>query len=99
MIAQFYFSSLQSSGTGFITMATSVRHPAEPAETVPLHKHKNKVSWTLSRPKHPAQVHTEVHPLWGIEMGLSVEFGDKRLIPNYVSIVWTLSAGIIVLWA
>lgn len=67
MIAQFYFSSLQSSGTGFITMATSVRHLAEPAETILLHKHKNKVNGTLlSHLKHLAQVHTESRPLWGI---------------------------------
>lgn len=44
MIVQFYVSSLQSSGTVFITMATSARHPTEPAEMTLLHKHKNKVN-------------------------------------------------------
>lgn len=44
MIAQFYFSSLQSSGTVFITMATSLRHLIEPAEMILLHKHKNKAN-------------------------------------------------------
>lgn len=52
MIAQFYFSSLQSSGTVFITMATSLRHLIEPAEMILLHKHKNKANWTLSNLKY-----------------------------------------------
>lgn len=41
MIAQFYFSSLQSYGTVFITMATNMRHPAE---MILLHKHRNKIN-------------------------------------------------------
>lgn len=53
MIAQFYFFSLHSSGTVFITMATSVRHPIEPAEMILLHKHRNKLNRTLSQLKDP----------------------------------------------
>lgn len=52
MIAQFYFSFLQSSGTVFITMVTSLRLLIEPAEMIPLHKHKNKANWALSNLKY-----------------------------------------------